>query len=100
MTRSTKSTETTKPEKRIVTDTLTFGDAPVAYILHSDHHEAICPWCAQSLGDIVMPPSSTVMQLYLKLFNETSSHMDTCLNREATEMAVKVNKPFDPNKLN
>jgi hypothetical protein len=65
---------------------------PVAYILHSSHHEAICPWCADGLGTVVMRHGATYHELYSQLYNKQALHMLTCRERMATEMKVTVAK--------
>jgi hypothetical protein len=65
---------------------------PVAYILHKAHHEAICPWCTDSLGAVVMPNGATYRELYSQLYNKQALHMLTCRERNATEMKVMVAK--------
>lgn len=74
--------------KKIVTDILWLGDAPISFnqiSFKSKKYEGVCPWCTKNLGRI---KASTYGELYLKLFPIQADHMNTCEGREFTEIKV------------
>ena len=76
--------------KRIVTDVLLFGDAPIAFnqiSFKSKKYEGVCPWCTKDLGKV---KASTYKELCSKLFPLQVEHMETCSERKSTEMKVII----------
>lgn len=75
--------------KREVTDVLMMqGGAPLAFnqIDHKNgEYECICPWCANDLGKV---KAEKYGELVEKMWTITVEHMNTCPQREATEMNV------------
>ncbi len=76
--------------KRIVSDILYLGEAPVAFnqiSFKSNKYECVCPWCANNLGKV---RATTYGDLAFKLYDIQVKHMPTCPNREETQMIVKI----------
>jgi hypothetical protein len=76
--------------KKTVTDILWINNAPVSFnqiSFKSKKYEGVCPWCTSDLGKV---KASTYGELYQKLFPLQVDHMDTCSERESTEIMVKI----------
>jgi hypothetical protein len=83
--------------KRLVTDILSVGGAPVAFeqISHkSKKYKGVCPWCAKDLDNV---KANTFGDLYFKLIPTQAKHMDSCTNRTATEMEIKIKNNYTSN---
>jgi hypothetical protein len=78
--------------KKTVTDILWLGDAPVSFnqiSFKGSKYEGVCPWCAENLGKV---RASTYGELCSKLFPIQADHMDTCKEKESTEIKVVMKR--------
>jgi hypothetical protein len=78
--------------KRVVTDILSFGDAPVAFdeITHGEYR-GVCPWCENSLTTV---RAKTFGELYELLFDLMQVHVRTCKKKHLTEVQVTIRRPL------
>jgi hypothetical protein len=79
-----------KVMKKVVTDILWLGGAPISFnqvSFKSKKYEGVCPWCTGNLGKI---KASTYGELCSKLFPIQADHMSICEGRELTEIKVII----------
>jgi hypothetical protein len=81
--------------KKIVTDILWLGNAPISFnqiSFKSKKYEGVCPWCTKDLGKV---KASTYGELCFKLFPIQTEHMDECGERESTEIKVIIKGQYN-----